>query len=119
MRTRLVMVTTALLAFGCMTFAANKSWVGVVSDSGCGLKHSAESDQAAACVAKCVRGGGKYVLSARGKVYQLEPQDKFADFAGKRVKVTGTMSGETITASDVAPAPAKSKMKKAKSSTGM
>jgi hypothetical protein len=43
----------------------------------------------------------KYVLVSNGKVYQLEPQDKFADHAGHKVKVTGDMKGDTITAEDV------------------
>ena len=41
------------------------------------------------------------MLVSKGKVYQLDPQDKFADFAGKSVKVTGAMSGDSITAESV------------------
>ena len=109
---KLAMLFTALLLFGCMAFAASKSWVGTVSDSNCGAKHATASDQAAACVAKCVSGGGKYVLVSKGKVYQVEPQDKFSDFAGKSVKVAGAMKGDTITASSVSAAPAAKTAKK-------
>ncbi len=103
---RITMIGLALVAFCCMAWSADKSWTGVVSDSHCGVKHAQAGDAATACVKKCVDGGAKYALVSKGKVYQLEPQDKFADHAGHQVKVTGTMTGDTITASDVAMAAA-------------
>lgn len=101
---RLVMLAVTVLAFGCLAWAAGKSWTGTVSDSHCGAKHAEASDAAAACVTKCVEGGAKYVLVSGGKVYQLDAQDKFADFAGKSVTVTGTMKGGSITVESVAAA---------------
>ncbi|MBZ5543084.1 MAG: hypothetical protein LAO07_05315 [Acidobacteriia bacterium] len=98
---KLVMVAVTLLAFGCLAFAAGKTWTGTVSDSHCGAKHAEASDAAAACVAKCVQGGAKYVLVSGGTVYQLDAQDKFADFAGKSVKVTGTVKDGAITVESV------------------
>jgi hypothetical protein len=87
--------------------APAKSWTGTVSDSNCGVKHAAASDKAAECVKSCVAKGGKYVLVSKGKVYQLDAQDKFADFAGQSVKVTGTAAGMDITVASVEAAPAK------------
>ncbi len=78
-----------------------KRWTGVVSDDHCGLKHSVPSDEAAACIRKCADGGAKYVLVVRGKIYNLDPQEKFAEFAGQRVTVTGFIIGNTITAREV------------------
>ena len=75
----------------------------VAGCGGGGTKHAKASDEAAACVAKCVSGGSKYVLVSRGKVFQLDPQDKFADFAGKSVKVTGALKADTISAESVEP----------------
>ncbi len=106
MSKKLLMVLMALFVGGSMALAADKSYTGVVSDEHCKAKHSAASDEAAACVKKCAAGGAKYVLVSGKKVYNVDPQDKFADFAGKKVKVTGTAKGDTITASDVAEAPA-------------
>ncbi len=100
MTKRLTMLVVAFLAFGCLAWSAN-AFYGVVSDSMCGAKHSRDSKAAETCVAKCVQGGSKYVLVSRGKVYQLDPQDKFSDYAGKRVKVEGTLNGDTITAESV------------------
>jgi uncharacterized protein DUF5818 len=93
-------------AFTVLAFADAQTWTGVVSDDHCGAKHSAASDEAAACVAKCVSGGAKYVLVSGGKVYQLDAQDKFKDFAGKSVTVKGTLKEDSITVESVAEAPA-------------
>ena len=101
MSRKLLMLGIMMLAFVCIAAGEDKFWVGVVSDSHCGAKHSAASDAATACVAKCVSGGSKYVLVSGEKVYQLDAQDKFTDFAGKAVKVTGTEKDETITVSSV------------------
>jgi hypothetical protein len=115
---KLMMTTAALLVLGCAAWGAEKSFRGVISDSMCGAKHATASDDAAACVAKCVKGGSKYVLVSHGKVYQLDPQDKVsADLAGRNAKVTGTLNGETITVSSVTAAPAAKKKAKKKAST--
>jgi hypothetical protein len=90
----------ALLVLTSLAWGADKSWTGVVSDSGCGAKHSTAGDDAAACVAKCVSNGAKYVLVSNGKVYQLSPQDKISSsLAGRSVKISGSLSGDTITVS--------------------
>ncbi len=108
MNRKVMMTILALLVLGCLAWGAEKSWTGVISDSNCGLKHSKASDDAAACVAKCVSGGGKYVLVSGGKVYQLDPQDKISGkLAGREAKITGSMTGETITVTSATAAPAK------------
>lgn len=100
---KLMILTGAMLMFGTMAWA--KVITGTVSDSKCGAaKHDA------ACVAKCVAAGEKYVLVSHGKVYQLDAQDKFADMGGKMVKVTGTVKGDSITVASVSEA-SMSKMK--------
>ncbi|PYV29289.1 MAG: hypothetical protein DMG22_23375 [Acidobacteria bacterium] len=93
-------------AFAVLTFADAQTFTGIVSDDHCGAKHSAANDEAATCVAKCVQGGAKYVLVSSGKIYQLDAQDKFKDFAGKSVTVKGTLNEGTITVESVGEAPA-------------
>jgi hypothetical protein len=110
MSKKLGMLVAALMVSGCMAMAAT-SWTGTVSDSNCGAKHAVASEAAAKCVAGCITHGAKYVLVSKGKVYSVAPQDKFADFAGKSVKVTGTMEGDSITAESVTAANAHKKMK--------
>ncbi len=48
------------------------------------------------CVQLCVRKGSKYGLWSGKRVYVLEPQSQAARFAAQNVKVTGTLSGDTI-----------------------
>jgi len=104
MTKRITLVAFAMLVFGCLAWAADKSYTGTVSDSHCGAKHAKADADGATCVEKCVSGGAKYVLVSHGKVYQLDPQDKFQGMGGKSVKVMGSLSGETLTATSVEPA---------------
>ena len=51
------------------------------------------------CTANCVKMGSKYVLynAATKTTYQLDDQKKPADFAGAKVKITGTLDKATKT----------------------
>jgi uncharacterized protein YdeI (BOF family) len=71
------------------------SWTGVITDTHCGYKAS----HTAACVNTCVMDkGAKYALAnpENGKLYIIQPQDKAAPLANEKVKVTGTLDGDTI-----------------------
>jgi len=104
MSKKLITLVFSLLVGASMAYGAGKPIFGTVSDDHCGAKHAAASKEAETCVAKCVTGGAKYVLVSKGKVYQLDAQDKFAEFAGKRVKVEGTVSADSITVESVSAA---------------
>lgn len=82
--------------------AEGKTFVGNISDSMCGLKHMMPGGDKA-CTLECVKGGSKYVLAdpASGKVYDLSDQKKPAEFAGEKVKVTGTLKGKLITVTSI------------------
>jgi len=54
------------------------------------------ADAVRKCIRRCVKEGSKYGLWSGSKVYLLEPQAKASQFAAKNVKVTGTISGDTI-----------------------
>jgi hypothetical protein len=97
MAKKLAAAMFTLLAFACLSWAAPKSWTGTVSDDMCGnTKHDM------ACVEKCVAGGhAKYILVSKDKIYTLQPQDRFKGLGGKQVKVTGSLSGDAITAESV------------------
>jgi hypothetical protein len=79
-----------------------KTFVGSISDSMCGLKHMMPGGDKE-CTLKCVEGGSKFVLAdtQHKKVYELSDQDKPREFAGQKVKVTGTLSGDTISVSSI------------------
>ena len=53
------------------------------------------------CTAVCVKKGAKYVFVSDGKVYQIANQNskQIATHAGHEVELTGTMKGDSITAS--------------------
>lgn len=86
------------LAASATLFAQGKdSWTGWVTDTHCGAR--GDNAKHADCAKKCVETmGAKYALysPAEKKVYVIDQQEKAAPFAGKHVKVTGTVEGDTI-----------------------
>jgi hypothetical protein len=97
---KITLLAFALLVFGSLSFAGNKTITGVVSDSHCGAKHSTAGN--AECIEHCVTGGATYILVSNGKVYQLDSQDKFKGLGGKEVTVTGKLKGDSIAVASVA-----------------
>ncbi len=109
MNRMLALMLGLLLAIGLgygVAKAASRTFVGEISDSMCGLKHMMPGS-AKACTDECVKGGAKYVLAdqAAKKVYQLSDQEKPKQFSGQKVKVTGTLSGDTIHVTSITAAP--------------
>lgn len=91
-----------------VSFAAQKdsSFTGEISDRACAKanshdsmmkKHNVQTTQD--CIPACVKAGGKYVLfdTATMTIYGLDDQQKPAQFAGQKVKVTGTYDKDTQT----------------------
>jgi len=82
------------------TGSQDTSVVGYISDSMCGLKHAAGMGDDKSCTLTCVKNGAKFVLADKDqkKVYSLDDagQEKAGEFAGQKVKVTGTLDGTTI-----------------------
>ena len=99
---KIVFLAFAFMVFCGLALAGGKSITGTVSDSHCGAKHATPSSDAAGCAEHCVSGGATYVLVSKGKVYQLDSQDKFKGMGGKEVTVTGTVKGDSITVASVA-----------------
>ena len=80
-----------------VTFGADGSWTGYISDSACGAKGA--NDKHAECAVKCVKEkGAKYVFvnDADHKVYAIDAQDKVAVHAGHHVTVKGSVDGENL-----------------------
>ena len=91
-----------------------KTVTGVISDSMCGAKHMAKDKSAAECTRMCVKQGSDYALVVGKKVYVLKGNASDLDkYAGERVTVKGSVTGNTITAASVNAA---TKMKKSKKS---
>jgi hypothetical protein len=103
---RLAFPVLGLLLAAGLSFAAPgkdalKTFVGSIGDSMCGAKHTmGGSDKD--CTLGCVKEGAKYILIGPGeKIYQLSDQKKPEQFAGAKVKVTGTLSGDTISVASI------------------
>jgi hypothetical protein len=92
--------------------AQAKDYTGEIMDSACAQsgshagmekEHNLGNDSKA-CTQACVKAGSKYVLYMNGKSYALDNQTKPADYAGQKVKVNGSMKGDTIHVDSISPA---------------
>jgi len=93
------MLTVVWCGLAASPFAgAQQSWVGYVTDTHCGTNCQVTKNMTPdlKCIRRCVKKGSKYGLWSGNKVYALEPQAEATRFAAKSVKVTGTLSGDTI-----------------------
>src|SRR5216684_8974683 len=103
-----------LLLSASFAVAKDKSFSGEIMDSQCAknsshemmLKKEGMGDKdpndpmvKKMCTQNCVKMGGKYVLynAAKKTVYEFDDQQKPAEFAGQKVKVTGTYDKTTKT----------------------
>jgi hypothetical protein len=95
------------LVFG----ADDKVFTGEIGDSQCAMNvHSLDKSHlemlkvksvgktAEDCTLYCIRNrGGRFVLQNKNKVYRLDKQELAEGFAGRKVKVTGTLDSKTET----------------------
>jgi hypothetical protein len=77
---------------------------GIVTDTRCGAKHSSKVGLSAAdCTRACVHAGEHFALVDGEKAYTLEGDPAaLKHLAGDRVKVAGTLNGNTIAVISVA-----------------
>lgn len=96
MRLISVLAVVATLSMPVVEAQQSTSYVGVVTDTMCGLDHKmmhASSD--AECVRECVKHGYKYALADGKNIYVLSDQETPAQFAAQKVKVTGALNTKT------------------------
>jgi len=81
---------------------------GKISDSNCNAKHPAGEHEGKKmtdtdCTNVCTKKGAKFVFVSDGKVYQLANQSskQIAAHAGHEVELTGSLKGDTITATEL------------------
>ena len=77
--------------------AANQTFTGVITDTMCGKDHAMmKVTPDAKCVRECAKqGNNKYALLDGKNVYILSDQKTPEQFAGRKVKVTGTLYEKT------------------------
>ena len=108
---KLLLAATAvsMMSAGALQARAAETWKGTLSDSMCATKHSAEKHgdkgaDHAACVKKCVDGGGEYVFIVGGtKVHKIANQTFAAlkEHAGHEVMLTGEIKDDKIVVSKI------------------
>ena len=99
-------LTTLLLLLGSRALTQQtqqQTWVGYVTDTHCGTNCQVTKNMTPdlQCIRRCVRKGSKYGLWSGDKVYVLEPQANAVKFAAKNVKISGTISGDTIQIAEI------------------
>ncbi|HKQ05643.1 MAG TPA: hypothetical protein VJ464_10960 [Blastocatellia bacterium] len=105
MRFALMLVVVAMVSLAAARAddkGGDKTIVGYISDSMCGLSHSRMNmGDDKECTLKCVEGGAKVVLADRDHkvVYTFDAaaQEKAREFAGQKVQVTGQVDAKAKT----------------------
>jgi Protein of unknown function (DUF5818) len=97
MRSLLIGLLAALTLGGVQS---TQTFVGVVSDEMCALDHTAMrmGPTDAECTHACVEEhDAAYVLADDTRIYRLSDQSRAKPFAGRKVKVVGTLDAATNT----------------------
>jgi len=93
MMKRHVLLVAALALFSINATAAD--FLGYVIDQDCASDASMKGNEA--CARKCIRKGSPAaLLTPYSKVYKLDDQAKVVEHADQKVKITGTLNGDTI-----------------------
>ena len=104
---RTVMVTAAFTLIAFTTAAPQgkeTTLTGKVSDVACGATHKMKNMSEADCARACAKKAG-YALVVGDKVYKLQGHEEdFDKYAAENVTVKGTLNGETMMVTAVAPA---------------
>lgn len=102
MKTKIAGLLTLTAALVLSAFAAPTTVTGILTDDMCTKKHMMPGKPNADCVRECIKHGAKYVVVSGGKVLEVNGnQEKFSEFAGKKVKLTGEAKGKTFSVSSI------------------
>lgn len=75
-------------------------WTGYIVDKNCASKKEMLGNEA--CAASCIKRGAPAVfVTDDGKIYNITEQDKVKSVAGKKVTISGKMTGDTISVDTV------------------
>jgi hypothetical protein len=97
----ILMKTTLFTLVSCLMLGAapaSQEFIGVITDSMCGTKHTMMKGQPdAECIKMCAKGSSEYALYDGARVWKLSDQKTPAKFAAGKVVVTGTADEKTMT----------------------
>ena len=84
--------------------SSDRVYVGMISCSRCGARHAAALSRTAdACTRVCVHGGASFALVGADMTYLLDGDlSVLKTMAGRRARVSGTLSQKTIKISSLA-----------------
>ncbi len=93
------LVTVALLAASLYAAEKSKSYTGVITDDMCGADHKVMGvSPDLKCIHDCIKDmKAKYVLAVGNNVYVLSDQKTPEKFAGKKVRIEGTLDAKSKT----------------------
>jgi len=91
-----------LAALAPVAAAEESTWVGWITDEGCGAKGANAEHKA--CAMKCHKDGLAYVFynNADETLYKVSDQEMAGDNLGYEVEVTGELDGDTIQVASIA-----------------
>ena len=84
--------------------AANAAdFSGWISDSSCGATNASSDAASRACAERCIKTGSVpvFVTESDKKVYKIADGSKAAQHLKGKVKVTGTLKGDTLTITEI------------------
>jgi len=86
----------------------SQTFTGMITDSHCGTRHVNSRYSTSECARMCVRNGSRYIIVDGDKSYELAgSREEFGQLAGRRVRLTGVVSGGTIKVTSVSAQAAK------------
>lgn len=89
------------LASSAALFVHADDFTGYIVDKSCAGKKAMRTNEA--CFKTCTgRGDAAMFVTEDGKIYQVAEQDKVMSLGGKKVVVTGKITGETISVEKIA-----------------
>jgi|ERR1035441_7931482 hypothetical protein len=90
-------IVSLIFAGALVVSAANEqTFTGVITDSMCGKDHAMmKVSPDSKCVLDCVKHGSKYALFDGKTSYVLSDQKSPEQFAGQKVRITGTLYEKT------------------------
>ncbi|MDR3716840.1 MAG: hypothetical protein P4L51_28865 [Puia sp.] len=91
---KVLMLLVLVFAFTAATYADKGTWTGYISDSHCGAKGN--NDGHSDCAKKCIKGGALPVFVVGDKVYTINDPKKVSKYIGKKVTITGTITGDAL-----------------------
>ncbi len=120
MKAAIVLSIALVLTCATRGFAADQTWTGAIGDSHCGANpHPGVFKGSKITGRECIVGraegpkvpgcieafGAQFIFVVDGKVFKISNQDfaPLRQFAAETVRLTGELSGDTITVKKIAP----------------